>query len=194
MWAYLFIVGFASVGHYALPYPQEAVFATAGYVAAHYQLNVWLALAVCIGASFAGDLLVYYLARGGGRLMAHLVTGFPEADIARVRSLIGRRALVSIVLLRLFPMTRLLVTVASGVASVPPRTYAAADLITLLLLTPIYFLLGHSSYAAVMKYLQTPDRWLPWLALLAVAAAGYAAYVIIERRRHRHPQHPLNTK
>jgi membrane protein DedA with SNARE-associated domain len=187
MWGYLLIIGFASIGHYALPYPQEAVFATAGYIAAHYGLNVWLALATCITASFAGDFLVYYLARGGSHVIAHLVTGFPESDIARVRNLIGRRTLVTIMLLRMFPMTRMLVAIVAGVARVPARTYAIADAATLLLLTPIYFMLGHNSYATVMAYLQSPSQWLPWLAALAVVAVGYAAYMMMGRR-HRHPK------
>lgn len=188
MWAYLFILGFASVGHYALPYPQEAVFATAGYVAAHYGLNVWLALVACIGASFAGDLLVFYLARGGSHLIAHLVTGFPEAEIARARNLIGRRTLVTLVMLRLFPMTRMLAAIVAGAAGVSARTYAIADLATVGLLAPIYFMLGHSSYAAVMAYLQTPSRWLPWLTALAAVAIGYAAYAAAWKNRHLHPK------
>lgn len=184
MWPYFLIIGFVGAGH-LLPYPQEAVFATVGHLAARYGLDLPLTIVLAVAAALAGDLALYTLARGGSRLLTHLATHISTEAMNRLKARLGRRAFLTVFFLRLFPVTRTLVVVAGGLVGVPWRTFAIADLLGIGVLAPIFVILGYRSYATVISYLHAFGPTATYLSVAGLLAVGYALYLLNEQRHHR---------
>jgi membrane protein DedA with SNARE-associated domain len=185
MWPYLFIIGFVGAGHFFLPYPQEAVFVTVGHLTARYRLMLPLALGLCIVTALASDLLLYALVRGGSRLLIHLTSHVSTDAMEKIKRRLDRRAFLTVFLLRLLPITRMLVTVAAGAVGLPWRTFAAADLLAIGVVAPIFFLLGYHFYATMISFFQATSLTVTLLTIAAVLAVGYGLYLYLEHRHHR---------
>ena len=111
------------------PIPSELVLPLAGFQVANGSLGYFPALAAATLGAVLGALLLYVLARVGGRplvMRLHPLLRISEADLDRADGWFDRRAVPIVCLGRLVPGVRSLVSVPAGLAEMPVGRFLAA--------------------------------------------------------------------
>jgi membrane protein DedA with SNARE-associated domain len=111
------------------PIPSELVLPLAGYQVANGTLGFLPALAAATFGAVLGALLLYVIARLGGRplvMRLHPLLRISERDLDRADRWFDRRAVPIVCLGRLVPGVRSLVSVPAGLAEMPVWPFLAA--------------------------------------------------------------------
>jgi membrane protein DedA with SNARE-associated domain len=169
-----------------LPVPGDLFIAAMGVLAhAGRAAFVPTALVVTI-ATVAGASLLYAISRHAGRPLLVRVArrfGYTEERESRVESWLARRGAAAVVVGRLVPGLRIVMTVVAGALRLGHGTFAAGTLVAGLLWATIYFWLGYAVGATWERAggaARAAGAW-PWA--LAAIAAGLG--VLAWRRRAR---------
>jgi len=167
------------------PIPSELVLPLAGFQVAKGTLAFAPALAASTLGAVLGALLLYAIARVGGRravLRMHPLLRITEADMDRADRWFDRRAVAIVLFGRLVPGVRSLVSVPAGLSEMPLATFLAATAAGALLwnaaLLGAGVLLG-AQYDRVEGYVGPAGT----VVMVAVAAACAAGLVWLRRRR-----------
>jgi membrane protein DedA with SNARE-associated domain len=187
-WHYLGLFGviFAEEAGVPLPIPGDLFIAAMGFLASTGRASFVPAAAVVTGATMAGATLLYLLSRHAGhRLLswARRWLGYSAAKQARLEARLQRHGFLTVVVGRLIPGLRIVMTVVAGALRLRHRTFAAGTLFAGLLWATIYFWLGYllgSGYQRIEGRGAVPH----WLVLAGIAAA-VAGAVIVLRLRNR---------
>jgi membrane protein DedA with SNARE-associated domain len=176
-----------------VPLPSELVMPPAGYLAAQGRMDVAWAWAVGTGGSVLGALLNYWIAHTLGRPLLHRYSRYlliSEARLDRSEDFFRRHGEISVLLSRLVPVMRHLVSLPAGLARMRLGRFAAYTAlgagIWCAILTAIGWYIG--LHAAVLR--QADVRHYSTLAsaiLLPLLAIVVAVYVV-QYRRHRAPR------
>ena len=166
------------------PIPSELVLPLAGFQVANGTLGYVPALGASTLGAVLGALLLYALARIGGRplvLRLHPLLRITERDLDRADGWFDRRAVPIVCLGRLVPGVRSLVSVPAGLSEMPLWRFLAATTAGALLWNAALLgagaLLG-AQYDRVEGYVGPVGT----VVLVAVVLAGVAGVVWLRRR------------
>lgn len=113
------IVVLMAIESSVLPLPSELVMPPAGYLAAKGEMSVLVAIACGVAGSIVGSLASYWLAlwlgRGLVRRVGHAV-GISERSLERSERFFARHGDISVLLARLLPVVRHLISLPAGLA------------------------------------------------------------------------------
>jgi membrane protein DedA with SNARE-associated domain len=130
-----FVVAIEEAG-VPLPAPTDVVIAFYGYRARGDLPELAQVVLVCALASTAGTLIPYFLARRFGPSVAHRLARWIDVDPAQVdlwTARIHRHGFIAVVIGRLIPGARVIMSLVAGTAEVPvyqfsPAVFVAASL------------------------------------------------------------------
>jgi membrane protein DedA with SNARE-associated domain len=119
-----------------LPAPTDVVIAFYGYRARGHLPDLAQVVLVCALASTVGTLVPYFLARRFGPNVAHRLATWIDVDPAQVdrwTERINRRGFIAVVVGRLIPGARVVMSLVAGTARVPvyqfsPAVFVAASI------------------------------------------------------------------
>ena len=112
-----------------LPAPTDVVIAIYGYRARGQIADLAQVVLVCALASTVGTLVPYFLARRFGSPVAHRLAAWIDVDpvqVDRWTERIHRRGFVAVVLGRLIPGARVVMSLVAGTARVPVYQFSPA--------------------------------------------------------------------
>lgn len=137
-----------------LPVPGDVFIAALGAAArtGHAQLG-WTVLTV-VGATLTGSAVLFEIARRMGRPMLLRIGRrfrFDAARADRVEGWLRRRGVVAVVIGRLIPGLRIVLTVAAGTLGMDRRTFFAGTAVASVLWAGIYYAIGYTLGAAVVR-------------------------------------------
>lgn len=188
-WHYagLFAVILAEEGGIPLPVPGDLFIAAMGFLAYQGGASWAPTTAVVTVATVLGAGVLHAVARHAGRPLLVRVArrfGYSEAREARLEAWMTRRGPAAVVIGRLIPGLRIVMTVVAGALRMPARAFAVGTFFAGLLWATIYFWIG---WALAAGWTRVADgvpaaRLWPWAAALAVALA---AAVLAWRARAR---------
>jgi uncharacterized membrane protein YdjX (TVP38/TMEM64 family) len=137
-----------------------------------YAFGLWIGLALAMGAQLLGCLATYGWARLIGRDWARRRLG---GRWARLHAALLRRPFTATLTLRLLPVgSNLLVTLAAGLAGIPPAPFMSATLIGYLPQSAIFCLLGSGVHI---------DHGIQIGVAVALFAASAALGLLLARNR-----------
>ncbi len=125
-WA-LFVVIFAAA--IVLPLPTNELLMAVGASASQGYLNLYVSLAVAIGANVLGDSIGYFLARRYGRSALRMLHIRVPSYIERLEHYIGRHPGIAIFATRFFGAADPLTNVLSGFIGIPFTTFLFYDIV-----------------------------------------------------------------
>lgn len=193
-WHYLglFLVLLAEEGGVPLPVPGDLFIAAMGFLAREGHASFPATAAVVTVATVLGSTFLYAVSRRIGRPVILRVArrlGYDEAREARVEAWIGRRGPAAIVVGRLIPGLRIVMTVAAGALRVDLRVFTVGTALAGALWATIYFWLG---WGVGHGYEHLAGSGFPvWPLVAALAAAAVA--VLAWRHLHARPSRPGRT-
>jgi membrane protein DedA with SNARE-associated domain len=180
-WHYggLFVVILAEEGGVPLPIPGDLFIAAMGFLAHQGRASFAPTAAVVTTATVLGATALYLVSRHAGRPLLVKVMrrfGFTEAREQRLEGWLTRHGATAVVVGRLIPGLRIVMTVVAGVLRLRHRTFVVGTFFAGLLWSTIYFWLGYALGAGYERVAgQVPlERLWPWAAG-AAAVAGLAA-------------------
>lgn len=173
------------------PFPSEVVLPPAGYLAAHGQMNGWIALAAGVLGSLIGAVFNYWIAVRLGRPLLHKYGKYffvSEKSLDRAEDFFRRHGEISTFVGRLLPVIRQYISLPAGLARMRLDRFAAYTAlgagIWCAILYAIGWTIGRQTLTGglpseeVHRYLTHAMTWvLPALALIVIL------YVWVGRRR-----------
>ncbi len=167
-----------------LPVPEEVPIITAGVMAAHGQLNPWLAFAACLIGALAGDCVMYWIGRHFGRSVvrehrywARLVT--PDRE-AQMEKMIAAHGLKVLFLARFLVGLRSPVYLAAGVLKAPFRRFLLFDLFCATAVIATFFTLSFYYGQAITHWIRRAEIAITVTVVIAVLTVALYLW-----RRHR---------
>lgn len=190
-WHYggLFLVILAEEAGIPLPVPGDLFIAAMGFMAHRGGAAFLPTAAVVTGATVAGATVLYQVSRRAGRPLLVKVArrfGFTAAREQRLEGWLTHHGAVAVVVGRLIPGLRIVMTVVAGVLRLRPSTFVVGTFFAGIIWSTIYFWLGYvlgEGYERVGGAAALEGLW-PF-ALGAVALAVLAA---LAWRRARAPR------
>ncbi|MBI5105697.1 MAG: DedA family protein [Solirubrobacterales bacterium] len=172
------------------PIPSEAVLPLAGYLAQRGDFDLVAVLVTSTAGSVLGALLLYELARRGGRPFAERFLRFarlPASRLADAERAFARRGPVVVAVGRCIPGVRSLVSVPAGVLHMPRGQYLLYTLLGSAVWNGVLVGAGYvltSEWERVSGVIGPASKPLVALAVVATAAAAVLWWVR-ERRLAR---------
>ncbi len=169
------------------PIPSEAVLPLAGYLVEQGDLNFFAVLATSTAGSVVGAVVLYELARHGGRPFAERFLRFGRLDPAqleRAEEWFGRRGPVVVLVGRCIPGVRSLVSLPAGVLRMPRWEYLLFTLIGSTVWNTVLIGAGYvlgSQWERVSDVIGPLSK--PLLIVVVGGAAGYLLWRGLRGRR-----------
>jgi membrane-associated protein len=187
-WQYagLFLVILAEEAGVPLPLPGDLFIATMGFLAHSHRAAFAPTALVVATATVLGATFLYAVARTAGRPLLVRVGrrfGYTAEREARLEGWLARRGAAAVVVGRLVPGLRIVMTVLAGALRLPLRTFVAGTAVAGLVWATLYFWLGYALGAGV-EWLGPETLARAW-PVLAVALAAAGAVAILRWRRAR---------
>jgi membrane protein DedA with SNARE-associated domain len=188
-WHYagLFAVILAEEAGVPLPLPGDLFIAAMGFMA-HSRRAAWAPTAAAVtAATVLGASILYLVSRHAGRRLLLRVArrfGYTEAREARVEAWLARYGAAAVVVGRLIPGLRIVMTVVAGTLRLRRSTFVLGTLVAGLVWSTIYFWIGWAlgaGYERLGGEVQ-PERLWPWAACAATVLAGA---IVLRRARRR---------
>lgn len=188
-WHYagLFAVILAEEAGIPLPLPGDLFIAAMGFLA-HSHRAAWApTAAVVTTATVLGASTLYLLSRHAGRRLLLRVArrfGYTEAREARLEAWLSRHGAATVVVGRLIPGLRIVMTVVAGTLRLRHATFVAGTLVAGLVWSTLYFWIGWALGAGYQRLAGEAhlERLWPWAACAAAVLAGA---IVVRRARRR---------
>lgn len=180
------IVLLMTLEHLFPPIPSEVILPLAGFEVGRGKLDFGLTLASATAGSLAGASLLYGLARGGGRpllLRWRSLLGIDEDSLARAEQRFERHSWALVLLGRLVPGVRSLVSLPPGLLRMPFGRYLALTLAGSLVWNAVLILAGQqlgSRWREVGDVLEPVAQ-----VVLAALLPALVAWLLVRRRRRK---------
>jgi membrane-associated protein len=181
----LFLLLLAEEAGVPLPVPGDVFIAGIGVAARAGHASFVPAALVVTAATVVGSIFLYSLSRHGGRpLLLRLGRrlGWGEERGARVEAWLARRGAVAVVVGRLTPGLRIIMTVVAGVLGLDRKVFVTGTTVAALLWASIYFWLGYTLGAGYERLARVTPLWV--LVGLGVVVVAAALLVVRWARRH----------
>ncbi len=193
-WHYLglFAVILAEEAGVPLPIPGDLFIAAMGFMASTGRGSFLPTVAVVTSATVLGAGTLYLVSRHAGRRLldwAGRWFGFDAARAARLEAWLHRRGAWAVVVGRLVPGLRIVMTVVAGALRLPQGTFALGTLLAGALWATIYFWLGWLLGAGYQRLAGegAVPHWALVAGVAALAAAGFILLLLRVRRRAAPP-------
>ena len=192
-WHYLglFAVIFAEEAGVPLPIPGDLFIAAMGFLASTGRASFFPTAAAVTVATVLGATLLYLLSRHVGRRLLSRVGkwfGYTAERQLRLEKRLKRNGVATVVLGRLIPGLRIVMTVLAGALRLDHVTFALGTLIAGLVWASIYFWLGYglgSGYQRLAGRGNLP-HWL-FFAAAGLLAAVVMVWLRLRARRRGSP-------
>jgi membrane protein DedA with SNARE-associated domain len=178
-WHYggLFAVILAEEAGVPLPIPGDLFIAAMGFMAHRGAASFAPTAAVVTGATVLGASILYLLSRHAGRGLILKVArrfGYTEAREQRLEAWLAARGAVAVVVGRLIPGLRIVMTVVAGALRLRRTVFVAGTAVAGVVWATLYFWLGWALGAGYQRLAgDVPlERLWPVAAALALALAG----------------------
>jgi membrane protein DedA with SNARE-associated domain len=181
-WQYtgLFAVILVEEAGVPLPLPGDLFIAAMGFLAHAGRASYAPTAAVVTIATVLGAGILYLLARHAGRPLIVRVArrlGYTEEREVRLEAWLARRGAAAVVLGRLIPGLRIVMTVVAGALRLRQSTFALGTLVAGLLWATVYFWIGWALGAGYERVVDGGALSSLWPAACAIAIAGGALLV-----------------
>lgn len=160
-----------------IPIPSELVMTLAGFLAASGKLSLVGAIAVGILGNLIGSVVLWAIGRTGGRALVErfgrLVLVKPK-DLDRAERWFQRHGEAAVIISRLLPVVRSVISLPAGVAEMPVGKFSLFTLIGSIPFVALLTLAGYwlgSNYTVLVKVIQDLGYGLG--AILAVLIVGF---------------------
>ncbi|WP_242341339.1 DedA family protein [Anaeromyxobacter sp. SG66] len=179
-WQYtgLFAVIFVEEAGVPLPLPGDLFIAAMGFLAHGGRAAFAPTAAVVTTATVLGAALLYLVSRHAGRpLLVRLARrlGYTEEREARLEAWLTRRGAPAVVLGRLVPGLRIVMTVVAGALRLRQSTFALGTLVAGLVWATLYFWIGWALGAGYERVGGGGALASAWPAAVAIAIAASLA-------------------
>ena len=177
------IVGIEEAG-VPLPAPSDIVIAAYGYRAREDLAALAIVVLVCAAASTAGTLVPYALTWRFGEGIALRMAGWLEIDRATVKrweSRIKRGGFRAVLLGRLVPGARVVMSLLAGTSKIPIYEFSPAVFIAAAVYWSIWVLVGVTVGPAFRRIAGAYISY--WLLLLPIAFILYLVFRYVRARR-----------
>ena len=169
-----------------LPVPEEVPIIAAGVLAAHGQLNPWLALASCLIGALLGDCVMYWIGHHFGRRVLrehHWWTRFVKPGReAQIEAMLQRHGLKVFFLARFLVGIRAPVYLSAGILRVPFRRFLLIDLFCASSVIGLFFGLSYRYGTTITHLIHDVEYVLTGIVLVTLLGVGIYFW-----RRHRRP-------
>lgn len=194
-WHYagLFLVILAEEGGVPLPVPGDLFIAAMGFLAFGGQAAFAPTAAVVTLATVLGATFLYSVARHAGRPLLVRVArrfGYTEAREARLEAWLARRGAPAVVLGRLVPGLRIVMTVVAGALRLGRGTFVAGTFVAGLVWATLYFWIGWALGAGYDRLAGPAGAGALWTALGGLAALALAVALVLRARARRAARPP----
>lgn len=197
-WGYLglFAVLFVEEAGVPIPVPGDVFIAAIGAAGHAGAASFGLTVAVVAAATVSGSAILFELSRRMGHPLLLRVGrrfGFDADRAARTDRWLQRRGAAAIVLGRLTPGLRIVLTGAAGALRMPRRTFTIGTAVASVIWATLYYWLGFvlgAGAAGVLRRaagraLQDPDAVAVLVIAAVPGAAGVAGTLLWRRKRAR---------
>lgn len=130
-YTYGIVFGTAALDAFFPLVPSETIVITAGVVAAHGRLYIWLIVPLAAAGAFVGDNISFMLGRYIGDPVVERLFRSEESRhrLDQAEHLLKRHGMILIIVARFIPGGRTATTFAAGTLEMPWRRFAPADAI-----------------------------------------------------------------
>jgi membrane protein DedA with SNARE-associated domain len=174
-WGLAFLVALENVFP---PIPSEVILPMAGFLTGAGRMNYFIALFAATAGSVAGALILYGVGYWFGEMRVRLLVvrwgkwlGFKESDIDKADDWFDRHGGLAVMLCRVVPIVRSLISIPAGLRKMPMATFilytALGSMVWNAVLIGAGWLLG-DNWEEVEQYVGV----LQYLVILAVLVAG----------------------
>ena len=160
-----------------IPIPSELVMTLAGVPAASGKLSLVGAIAVGILGNLIGSVILWAIGRTGGRVLVERFGRFvlvKPKDLDRAERWFQRHGEAAVIVSRLLPVVRSVISLPAGVAEMPVGKFSLYTLIGSIPFVALLTLAGYwlgSNYTVVVKVIQDLGYGLG--AVLALLIIGF---------------------
>lgn len=187
-WHYagLFLVILVEEAGVPLPVPGDLFIAAMGVLAQSGGAGFAPTAAVVTAATVIGATVLYLVSRHAGRPLLVRIGrrfGYTEAREQRLEAWLLRGGATAVVVGRLVPGLRIVMTVVAGALRLPQRTFAAGTFVAGALWATLYFWLGYGLGAGWQRLAGRVSPEALWI--VAALAIALAAAVLARRARAR---------
>jgi membrane protein DedA with SNARE-associated domain len=178
-----FVVAIEEAG-VPLPAPTDVVIAFYGYRARGDFPELAQVVLVCALASTVGTLVPYFLARRFGPTVAHRLAGWIDVDPAQVdrwTERIHRHGFIAVVVGRLVPGARVIMSFVAGTAEVPVHQFSPAVFLAASIYWTFWVTVG-ATFGPMFRRIAGPYITYVLIALPLVVV-GYFVYRHLRARR-----------
>jgi membrane protein DedA with SNARE-associated domain len=158
-----------------LPVPGDLFIAAMGFLAHAHRASFAPTALVVTAATVLGATALYLVSRHAGRPLLVRVArrfGYTAEREARLEASLARRGAVAVVVLRLVPGLRIVMTVVAGALRLGHATFAVGTLFAGLLWATIYFWLGYALGAGYERAGGSAAMAGAWPLAIAAIVAG----------------------
>ncbi len=171
----LAILGLMTVESALIPVPSELVMTLAGFFAATGRLSLVGAMAAGVIGNVIGSVVLWIIGRTGGRVAIERYGRYvllKERDLARAEAWFAKRGEAAVIISRLLPVVRSVISLPAGIAEMPLGRFSLYTLIGSLPFVVALTLAGYflgSSYLAVVKVIEDFGYLIGIALVLAIA-------------------------
>lgn len=189
-WHYagLFAIILAEESGIPLPLPGDLFIAAMGFLAHQGRARFLPTAAVVTLATVIGATVLYLLSRHAGRpLLLRLARrlGYTEAREAHLEGWLARRGAAAVVVGRLIPGLRIVMTVVAGALRLPQRVFVLGTLVAGLVWATLYFWIGWALGAGYGRLAGHLPPEVLWPAAVGAAILLLAALLFVRARVRR---------
>ena len=176
-----------------LPLPGDLFIAAMGFLASSGRASFLPSAGVVTAATVLGATSLYLVSRHAGRRLLAFAgrwLGYDTPRQARLEGWLHRRGALGVVVGRLIPGLRIVMTLVAGALRLPLPTFTLGTLVAGAVWATIYFWLGYLLGSGYQR-LAGPGAVPHWAVFAGVGAGAAAAFVLLRlRRRARERRSP----
>lgn len=189
-WHYagLFAIILAEESGIPLPLPGDLFIAAMGFLAHQGRASFLPTAAVVTLATVIGATALYLLSRHAGRPLLLRVArrlGYTEAREAHLEGWLARRGAAAVVVGRLIPGLRIVMTLVAGALRLPHRVFVLGTLVAGLVWATMYFWIGWALGAGYGRLAGHVPPEVLWPAVVGAAILLLAALLFVRARVRR---------
>jgi len=186
-WHYLglFLVLLLEEAGVPLPIPGDLFIAAMGFLASTGRASFFPAAGVVVAATFLGATALYQVSRHAGRRLLSFGgrwLGYDATREARLEGWLHRQGALGVVVGRLVPGLRIVMTLVAGALRLPLPTFFVGTLVAGAVWATLYFWLGYLLGSGYQR-MAGPGAIPHWAVFAGIGAAAAAAFVLLRLRR-----------
>jgi membrane protein DedA with SNARE-associated domain len=190
-WAIFFLAVLESA---CIPIPSEATFGFAGALCAPEftsdPLNIYAVIAVGVAGSIVGSIIAYELGRSVGRTIVDKWGKWlllSHADLDRAEAWFAKYGKPSVLIGRVIPVVRTVISLPAGVAKMPRASFIALTAIGCFVWVSVLTLLGRAA-GANWHHVAGIVHAFQWPIVIAIVGLAVWGYAHRWRQVRRHQQ------